>query len=330
MFLWRCYTSLRMIQGVAAVGFNLITLVCFARYPFLRSSCHILLASLAMADLLHGMTMSVIFPIREFHEKWSDARGKCLSIIAPEGVFVFIQFAMFSLLSIERYLSLKSQLGQAHQLGTPKIRGLVSFSWFAITIWISLVAFYTPNVAENALCSINTFPSFFRVPSLIYIIISISTTAYFYSKILRIFINVRRQIAATSVNSLQVNRGFRQIVGAKIVCTVIGMFFVSYVPLMIMGSMVRYMPSSEIINFVYYMAVLLVDVNFWINPVIYAWRDKNFKKALDLLFRRFRRPARPTVTPKFVNLKPIAPIVQARSPLVAPPAVNPGNDEIAP
>ena len=67
---------------------------------------------------------------------------------------------------------------------------------------------------------------------------------------------------------------------------VIGVFVVTYVPSAIVLTLATRFPPSHSIGWFLAFFIVLWNINTFINPIIYAWKNRDFKKAFYILFKR--------------------------------------------
>ena len=158
-------------------------------------------------------------------------------------------------------------------------------SWVAIASFFVAFAIGTPKIPIDIPCThINTFPRAFYYTSLVFCILCTLTIIGCYGSIAKIIRSSSQQVA---LNVPQTEQQRRQQQAAmritKMMALVVGVFFVLYAPVTI-----SYISMTESPSFpryvIHQVTVSMPDVNFWINPAIYAWRNKQFRTAFLQLF----------------------------------------------
>lgn len=279
------YAGVYYINGSLAVILNVITIVCFILSPKLLSASNIVVTGLTVSDLLHGLTLVVSFPLQKVLTEWPASKYVCQFSMCAHSIALSVQLFMLQLISIWRYKSLRAQLGQGRVWTRPTAIILVVSCWFFMAIVVA-VGILTTDSKPGAPCG----PLYFFHPLLtVFItILFISTTLVtltFYSLIARIILTNSNQVRSSELNSTQIQRRQAEIRVTKMLGMVVGLFFVLYSPAFIMLAVRARDPS--LISYQFMKVVLLVhDINYWINPIIYIWRSKEFR---DTIRKRFRR-----------------------------------------
>ena len=275
------------MQGVAALLGNSLTLLCVARYTYLRSPAYILVASLALSDLLHGLTTGVILPFRIFTNAWPTPSGICRSTAMLEAATGFISFVMFALIAIERWNSLMAQLNKRKKWTTTWTLGLTAACWVVLLTWTIVTALnFDPGLLEKQICIGSKYlpPHYINTAT---VILAVSLVIVFstYARIGCIVYSSRRSVQ-NSEHTDEQQRRRSNIRITKMMAMVFGVFFTLYFPMSISIATMPQTPSQwQYVR--YFLAITAFDVNFWINPTIYAWRDVRFRKAFKDLTSRY-------------------------------------------
>ena len=66
---------------------------------------------------------------------------------------------------------------------------------------------------------------------------------------------------------------------------VIGVFIVTYVPSMIVLSLAARLPASYSMGWILAVFIVIWNINTFSNPIIYAWKNKDFEKAFYILLK---------------------------------------------
>lgn len=293
---------LRMFQSLVAVAFNFITFLCIIRFKFLRSPGNVIVGSLAFCDMIRGFSVLVIPVTRDFFLPGASFIPMCFSSIAFSSVTILVQHSSFSLLAYERFVSLKAAVGKGKKWGFCESFFAVGLSWGLGLLYSAMALIFRRVSPEGDIHMCNTngyimnFVTYFGAG-----IISVTTciTSFFY---LRIACMACGSIRATS----HIQRRQAELKVAKMLAFVVGIFFVLYHPFVAYTLLVK-PDSSQTLNSLYYWCLTVLDVNFWINPIIYAWRSNDFRKAFSMLFKCCRSQKTPTqVSSLFIVRPPIS------------------------
>ena len=281
------YVGIRLLQGCLAVVGNSFTIISVARFQSLRTASNILIANLGLCDLMHGLVILIVFPIRTFIDAWEVRHPSCLLLVGLEVLLVFSQYTVFMLLGIERLMVLRSKLGM-NATATMSMRTILvtlPTCWVVIIVYVVLMTIYTAEYAPGMTCSTSyIFPVIYRNVAIAYFSITTCVVGYVYIRIGIMVCGRCRQVAPSGLST----QARSDLSVARMLGMVVGLFFMLYLPFMVLGSIVK-PDSPELIRFLYYVNILVYDLNFWINPIIYAWRNKDFRKAFrSLLGTRLR------------------------------------------
>lgn len=288
MWAWNLYTAIRILQGFMAALFNLVVIICFFKFSRLRTPSNILVTCLAGTDFLHGILFVVVFPLRTFYQVWPAFKYICYWLIGPEAILVYVQFSIYSLLSIQRYHILKARIGPGSKWSRTTTLILISSCFLAVSTWVVTMSIFASDPEENSDCTAAAFylPSYIHVGVIIFVVTTM-VTFIFYCRIAYLVIKSQRQIANESMNTSQIARRTTEIRITKMMAMVVGVFFVLYSPFFIANLGLIFVPS-KVTRVIFRCAILLCDISFWINPLIYAKRDKEFRNAFDKLFAKLK------------------------------------------
>lgn len=245
------------------------------------SPSDILITNLAMTDLLHGFAFMTFFPINRLYTVWPYSKYTCLSIIGFSYVSITVQLNTLVFLSIERYYKLKAQIGQGSAWNKKITYIFVICAWLVFPAIIIAASITSPATQGD-----DCHPEYYYLKGFSYtipprFIITVILLTIFYAKIIKIFLKSKQNIMPHNRSQRQQLKTQLRI--TKMIAILVGVFFILYFPILLLvfirvTGLASYsdglMPAAAIIN----------DINYWINPMIYAWRDKKFRNALKTLF----------------------------------------------
>lgn len=285
MWLWYIFFACRLLQGIFASTFNMVTIICVFKFTYLRSPSNILVAGLAFTDFFHGLGILIPFTMRTFYNVWPAFKYFCLSSIGFDIVLAQAQWFIFSLLSIERYFALKAQLGQGKSWTIFRAVILVLSGWiFFLTITITAAIFSTGEEGDPCYL-VHYYHLIFRRICLTEFIITTFLTVTFYAKIAKITLGSRNQVMSNNVNAAEAQQRKAVLRVTKMFAMVVGVYFSLYIPLISALFISNYIQPTPLHYGFINTFVLFKDSNFWINPFIYAWRNKDFRKAYKTLLK---------------------------------------------
>ena len=273
---WTFILVIRGVQAVAAILFNLLTLVCVLKFQYLRTGSYLLTASLAVCDFLHGLIVLV---------SCINNASLCLVTYVIEHILILVQLSSFVLLAAERRNSLYCLLKSKAKWTLKRIVILTITKWSFCIIWI-VIGVLTGHINHNVPCKgFDQFITPLWHEGLNYALVIVLTVANFmwYGSVgLMIKASNQQVTSHMPLTMMQQQRRKNNIRIASMMAMVFGMFFTLYCPISILSFVVdSSSPFWQVI--LYDFALIAFDINFWVNPLIYAWRDKKFKKALKTL-----------------------------------------------
>ena len=286
---WLIYMALRYLMGIVSVVLNLFTLGCVISKSYLRSSASLLIASLAMGDLLRGLLVAILLPIAYLGWSTGVHTPTCLASSCIEATAIFTQFTSFTMLAFERRNSLLFQLNRSEKWSRLAVLVVLILMWVLIILYnVTITVIIRDKIPASPGCSfINNYPAYFS-----YIALSVYITATVlvlvgYGHIAVIAYKSSNQVnPAESVTQQAKRKNDMKI--TKMMVLVVGVSFMLYLPFVV-NTATKTPSSPPWQQVLYQVSILIFDVNFWINPFIYAWRDKSFKRAFHETIAACRR-----------------------------------------
>lgn len=278
-----------MLQSFLAVCLNLITVLCILKFKFLRSASNVLVASLAVCDMLRGSFVLVLPVIRDVALPRTNFIPMCFTILGFGSTLIIVQHTSFSFLAYERLVSLKATLGNDKKWRFSKAFLAVGVSWACGLLYCSMGLILRRSPSMDDICT----PKNYSHPAVSYVgagvfVITTFTTTSIYLVIANMYIKRNRQVNGDTVTARQIRRRKGEFKVAKMLGMVVGVFLMLYLPFVICLMLIK-PESSAPLNLIYQLSLISFDVNFWINPIIYAWRSTDFRKAFWLVVRTCKR-----------------------------------------
>ncbi|XP_054854935.1 adenosine receptor A1-like [Eublepharis macularius] len=249
------------------------------------------LVSLAVADILVG---AVAIPCAQFTDMGLPRYRPRLCLWMLCTLLVFTQASVFGLLAIavERYISILKPF-QYKSWMSPRNSLLVIVACWALAVLIGLfpmMGWHSPLPASgeclfNSIIK-NTYMVYFNFMACMLVPLSIMMVLYG-----RIFLEVRRQIRKVAEGEVDVSaQQRRRIIVRKEVQTatslfiIIFFFAVCWLPVHVLNTIMLFCPTCHIPSQLLMAAIILSHTNSAINPVIYVFRVRSFRKALEGAF----------------------------------------------
>lgn len=270
-------TSLSVVLNLATcpiiILMNMLVIIAIKRHYRLQTMYNVLLACLALTDLMVGVASQPIFVAQEIYllagASLTDYCG-----LYSQTIYVFLvpcieSLLTLALLSVERYLAMKYSLRYATMITVPRITAAVVCSWV-----ISVVPLILRLIPATIPFSKVFY--FVSVVSSIIVIVFCHFSVYFVSRRHMIQIKAEQVTGEAKANFL------RETKAVKTTSIIIAFLFLSYVPGILYGAM-KYILSSRYserqTNWLPFATSCLL-LNSFFNPFIYCWRSKDLRKAM--------------------------------------------------
>ena len=272
---FKVYLSQSVFQSWLAMLFNSLTLICLMRYSYLRSPANFLVGNIAICDLLHGVAVGILMPASMFAKNWNSLL--CVSRWILGYLSSNVELMCFSLLAIQRHSSLLYRLNKGKNWTKRKVCGLITICWVVNLVYHTVLA-ANVNFPEQSVCKPNLFvPGYNAKIRTALFCLTLAVNGLFYGHIAFIAYKSQRQVAAQQ-SHIEQQRQRKDMKITKMMAMVVGVFFLLYAPHYITAAtMSRGSPKWRRVLMLCFNA--LYDVNFWINPMIYAWREPKFNRA---------------------------------------------------
>ncbi|XP_078277627.1 adenosine A2a receptor a [Rhinoraja longicauda] len=288
------YIVLEVVIAVLAVLGNV--LVCWAVYlnSNLQNVTNFFVVSLAVADIAVGV-LAIPFAITISTGFCSLFYG-CLFIACF--VLVLTQSSIFSLLAIavDRYICIKIPLRYNSLVTGSRARGVICICW-VLSFLIGLTPIFGWNKSNHNITVQMNGTLRCRdgmVPCLFEEVVTMEYMVYynFFACVLvplllmlgiyqRIFMAARHQLKQMDFNSLQPERSRstlqKEVQAAKSLAIIVGLFAACWLPLHIINSVSFFCKKCRPPASVLYFAIILSHANSVINPLIYAYRIREFR-----------------------------------------------------
>ena len=272
----------RFLFSFLAIFGNLLTIIAVFRYESLHSNTSYLICNLAIADLIGGSLSPLVFA----HQMLAD-KLVFIPICLVEKYLSILSGSMnvYSVLGIavDRYIFIAHPLHYTLLVTSKRTFMAVCLTWF-ITVVEMAVAFAVGQHLEMGMtCKFSVFLSRMvynnlMMPQLFTVAI---VTVGFYIAIARIAHKQGKAIAALNqpydTYAATANRQQKRI--AKMMITVLGTYFGCWIPQSIASVLLNTYPSSMFFVVLEKITELMFWINTWANPIIYAWKSKDFRTA---------------------------------------------------
>ncbi|XP_058483540.1 adenosine receptor A2b [Solea solea] len=305
------YIVIEVLIAILSISGNILVCWAVAINSTLKNATNYFLVSLAVADILVGC-LAIPFAITISVGIVLDFYG-CLFLACF--VLVLTQSSIFSLLAIaiDRYLAVKIPLRYKELMTGKTAREIITILWI-LSFVIGLIPFFGWNLKQSFCAKIrrdntsntsltqelsagdNTIscerPCFFEsvvdMHYMVYfnffvcVLVPLLIMLGIYMKIFTVARNQLRQIELKCVgNGDSQNHGLlqREIRAAKSLSIIVGLFAVCWLPVHILNCLTLFYKQLHKPTVVMYVAILMSHANSAVNPIIYAYRIRDFRNT---------------------------------------------------
>ncbi|XP_007945565.1 trace amine-associated receptor 7a-like [Orycteropus afer afer] len=283
--------------AVLAVLGNLLVMISILHFKQLHSPANFLIASLACADFLVGMTVMPFSTVRSVESCWYFGETYCKFHSCFEGSFCYASIYHLCFISVDRYIAVTDPLIYPTRF-TASVSGIcIVFSWLLSIIYsFSLLCSGVHETGLEELVSalscvggcqiaINSnwvFVNFvlFFIPMLVMIIV--------YAKIFLIVKQQARKIESMSNEAEKSSDSYKDRVAkrerkaAKTLGIAVIAFLISWLPYFI-DTIIDAFLGFITPTYIYEILVWFAYYNSAMNPLIYAFFYPWFRKAIKLI-----------------------------------------------
>ena len=203
-------------------------------------------------------------------------------------------------IALERFIYITFPLQYDTLLTRGRVVAMLVTSWMAAVCFSVLgVVFSNVEIHRGETCEVRNVYSQTQttigfIPCVVAVLIIV---AVLYVRIGQIAYRASRDInrvgalggESTNQNGAQNNQNNQsksQMRITSVLSLVIGVFVVTYIPSMIVLSLAARLPASYSMGWILAVAIVVWNINTFSNPIIYAWKNRDFKKAFYILLRR--------------------------------------------
>ncbi|XP_056602109.1 adenosine receptor A2b [Triplophysa dalaica] len=314
------YIATELAIALVSIVGNVLVCWAVAINSNLKNATNYFLVSLAVADILVGC-LAIPFAITISIGLRSDFYG-CLFLACF--VLVLTQSSIFSLLAVavDRYLAVKIPLRYKELVTGKRAREIITILWI-LSFIIGLIPFVgwnrrgkscpgnasgsTPagNVSDAAATEVGFLQSC-CLECLFENVVDMSYMVYFnffgcvlppllimlgiYVKIFTVARRQMRQIelkcSASNGDSHHRSLLQREIRAAKSLSIIVGLFALCWLPVHILNCLTLFYKQLQKPSFVMNTAILLSHTNSAVNPIIYAYRIREFRVTFRKILKR--------------------------------------------
>ncbi|XP_004449918.3 trace amine-associated receptor 7a-like [Dasypus novemcinctus] len=283
--------------SVLTVFGNLLVIISILHFKQLHSPANFLVASLASADFLVGITVMPFSTVRSVESCWYFGESYCKFHSCFEGSFCYASIYHLCFISIDRYIAVTDPLIYPTRFTTSVSALCIAFSWLLSSIYSFSLLYTGANevgledlvsaltcvggcqVAVNQNWVLINFILFF-IPTLVMIIV--------YSKVFLVAKQQARNIESMSNKTTKSSESYKSRVAkrerkaAKTLGIAVIAFLISWSPYFI-DTIIDAFLGFITPAYIYEILVWFAYYNSAMNPLIYAFFYPWFRKAIKLI-----------------------------------------------
>ena len=267
-----------VLSCILAICGNSLTIAAIAKYQDLNTATNALILSLAVADLSTGLIVRPSLWVARLlikeqnHFHWGVCYfGIFTSLLSFGGNILSI-----CLISIDRFIYMHYPL-KYHQIATlARTRGAILVMWgfLLVTASLSMAVGRKENPKSCRFSEVLSLKILLPIIGVIFIPATI-VTVILYVKIAYLAWRKSRENLSGQDTNLSIGDSI-QIKITKMMTIVLGSYFVLYVPSVTLTILAK-SSSPKWLRQLQAFFTNASLANTWINPIIYAWRDKTFR-----------------------------------------------------
>ncbi|KAE8622065.1 hypothetical protein XENTR_v10005082 [Xenopus tropicalis] len=297
------YIALEVIIAVLSIAGNVLVCWAVAINSTLKNATNYFLVSLAVADIAVGL-LAIPFAITISIGLETDFHS-CLFFACF--VLVLTQSSIFSLLAvaIDRYLAIKIPLRYKSLVSGKRARAIIAVFWI-LSFVIGLIPLmgwnrldkncsHEPGMSHN--CTVQClFEKVVTMSYMVYfnffgfVLLPLLIMLGIYIKIFMVARKQLRQIELKCVGS-DSSRSIlqKEVNAAKSLAIIVGLFAFCWLPIHILNCITLFMPDFDKTKpeWVMYTAIILSHANSVVNPIIYAYKIRDFRYTFRKILSKY-------------------------------------------
>ncbi|XP_053724072.1 adenosine receptor A1-like [Synchiropus splendidus] len=293
------YIGVEAVIALSSVVGNVLVVWAVRINRSQRNTTFCFIVSLALADIAVG---ALVIPLAITLSIGLQTHFYSCLLVACT-MLVLTQSSILALLAIaiDRYLRVKIPMSYK-QVVTPRRAGMAVLLCWLVSIVVGLTPMFGWNNLESLRRNSSLLTDDLRVKCEFETVISMDYMVYFnffgwvlpplllmLAIYVEIFYMIHKQLnKKVTVSHADPSRYFgKELKLAKSLALVLFLFAVSWLPLHILNCITLFCPSFKMPAFLLYIAIILTHGNSAVNPVVYAFRIKQFRSAFRKIWKLY-------------------------------------------
>ncbi|XP_070538282.1 histamine H2 receptor-like [Ptychodera flava] len=291
-----------MYKGIISVLGNILVILSPIVNKRLRTVTNFFLVSLAFADTLIGILVLPFSAYNELHRRWHMGAPFCNVYVSFDVLFCTASILNLFVICVDRYFAITRPMEYPLKM-TMRRAVIAAIVLWAVSLLISFLPLHlgwnTPdgkvqNYDDPHQCGLVANTTYALVDGILLFFIPLTLMALMYLKIVLIARKQARSIRRTTVYDAHYKRSIDEHKATKIIAIVMGCFIVCWVPYF---TAFTFCPAfhCNLNADAYAVIVWMGYFNSTMNPCLYAWLNREFRKAFKTIIccnRLVRRKSR--------------------------------------
>ncbi|KDR12658.1 octopamine receptor beta-3R [Zootermopsis nevadensis] len=292
--LWSILDCALLVIILCGNTLTIMAIRCSRRLSNVMSNHFVL--SLAISDLVVGLTLPYHIAFY-LYEALGQDKERCILRFVLLALGCTASVCNLIIIAVDRYISIVYPLHYC-RLITHRVATVMIATGWCTAVALSTMPIYWNNWSANDECEIEHVmaPNYFVYIMLPLFLLLWVAMFVIYWKIWREAMNQARRLQET--NYLH-GGGPSDWKSSQVVLLVLGSFSVCWLPYMIIACIILSGVCTSDISIGYKAAFSMAMANSCMNPMIYAWKNSEFRQAIKRLLH-CRSPNRISVTPSFI------------------------------
>lgn len=270
-----------ILSAVILIG-NGLTIVAVVKFRALRTITNMFIVSLSLADTLSAPALLLRYGYLEYTSSATAWKWGLVYVILPLLISQGMSLATLTLIAIDRYIAVLHATSYRVLLTPKRATIAITILWlYVVTLFTVCVTCFGLQHEEEAFedkSLMNALPTLVTVviiPPHVYLALGLTITLY-----IRIFWAIAKQQrkVKTRVSSSSENKAKKV---TKLMATVLGILLVCWIPRALTDSVID-TRDKTLHAYLYYIrecSYSLIFFNSCINPLLYALKNPEFRKA---------------------------------------------------
>lgn len=261
---------------------SLLVVVAVWRFPNLQTATNKLVVSLACSDLMVG-TCLLFLSIYHIHKKLHLLKFWCVIRYVPITISLIASTLNLFFISCDRFIVLTRPLHYPLIVTPRRINSVVCFTWvFSISMGLLLFHLNTFDELQECVFEILYDKAYLTGLMITQIALTLIIIAI-YVKIFLIAYEQQRKVWDLCDNTISLASHKKHMKSIKVLAMVVGAFIICWSPFVVITIIEMLFFVNDAMILVSLFVFFLALINSVLNPIIYAWKNSEFRTAFKKL-----------------------------------------------